>query len=230
MRPAISVITTEYWSRNFLKYAVRSVLNQTLDKRLYELIVVKRFKDREIDNLIESNGGKVIILDDKPIGTYLYYGINESEGEILAFLDDDDAFVSKKLEYVYKYIFSRDNVGYYHHLAYIIDRQNKLLGKSFGGPYKTIVLDPHDKRRVKYTLNKYGLIGSLMSTTVIRREVINNKYLGQLKKLVTGQDTFLFLASLSSNYLLIHEPLNLSFYRIHGQQASLPWDHHRRRR
>lgn len=123
---------------------------------------------------------------------------------------------------MYKYIFSRDNVGYYHHLAYIIDRQNKLLGKSFGGPNKTIVLDPHDKRLVKYTLHKYGLIGSLMSATVIRREVINNKYLSQLKKLVTGQDTFLFLASLSSNYLLIHEPLNLSFYRIHGQQASLP--------
>jgi hypothetical protein len=105
----------------------------------------------------------------------------------------------------------------------MIDRQNKLLGKSFGGPNKTIILDPCDKRHVKYTLHKYGLIGSLMSATVIRREVINNKYLRQLKKLVIGQDTFIFLASLSSKYLLIHEPLNLSFYRIHGQQASLPW-------
>lgn len=82
---AISIIITEYWPRNFLKYAVRSVLNQTLDKRLYELIVVKRFRDREIDSLIESNSGKVVVLDDKPIGYYLAVGIIESEGDILAF-------------------------------------------------------------------------------------------------------------------------------------------------
>jgi transposase-like protein len=61
MRPAISVIITEYWPRNFLKYAVKSVSNQTLNKGLYELIVVKRFRNPEIDRLIESHGGKVIM-------------------------------------------------------------------------------------------------------------------------------------------------------------------------
>lgn len=221
MKP-ISVIITEYWPRNFLKYAVKSVLNQTLDRGLYELIVVKKFRDPDVDYLIESNGGKVVILDDKPIGYYLYAGIVESEGEVLAFLDDDDAFTFRKLEYVYKYVYGKGDVCYYHHLAYIIDKHNKLLGKSFGGPSETIVINSRDKKQVKHVLNKYGLIGSLMSATVVRKEAVVER-LNQLRTLITGQDSFMFLASLNSNCLLIHEPLNLSFYRVHGWQASLPW-------
>lgn len=222
MRPAISVIITEYWPRNFLKYAVRSVLNQTLDKRLYELIVVKRFRNPEIDRLIESYGGKVIILDDAPVGHYLAVGVNESDGEVVAFLDDDDAFISRKLEYVYKHVCGKDDVRYYHHLAYVIDGQNKLLGKSFGGPSRTIVINPRARGEVKRVLRKHGLIGSLMSATVIRRELII-EYLRLLETIVAGPDTFMFLALLNSNYLVVREPLNLSFYRVHGQQASLPW-------
>jgi glycosyltransferase involved in cell wall biosynthesis len=221
MRPAISIIITEYWPRNFLKYAVRSVLNQTLDKGLYELIVVKRFRNPEIDHLIESHGGKVIILGDAPVGRYSAVGVNESDGEVVAFLDDD-AFMSRKLEYLYKHVCSRGDIGYYHHLAYVIGRQNKLLGKSFGGPNRTIVIDPRARGEVKRVLRKHGLIGSLMSATVIRRELIT-KYLKTLETIVVGQDTFMFLASLNSNYLAVHEPLNLSFYRVHGQQVSLPW-------
>jgi len=218
----ISVITTEYWPRNFLKYAVKSVLNQTLDRGYYELIVVKKFRDPEIDYLIESNSGKVVILDDKPIGYYLYAGIVESESEVLAFLDDDDAFTFRKLEYVYKYVYGKGDVCYYHHLAYVIDKHNKLLGKSFGGPSETIVINSQNKKQVKHVLNKYGLIGSLMSATVVRKEAVVER-LNQLRTLITNQDSFMFLASLNSNCLLIHEPLNLSFYRVHGWQASLPW-------
>jgi hypothetical protein len=189
---------------------------------LYELIVVKKFRDPDVDYLIESNGGKVVILDDKPIGYYLYVGVAESEGEVLAFLDDDDAFTFRKLEYVYKYVYGKGDVCYYHHLAYIIDKHNKLLGKSFGGPSETIVINSRDKKQVKHVLNKYGLIGSLMSATVVRKEAVVER-LNQLRTLITGQDSFMFLASLNSNCLLIHEPLNLSFYRVHGWQASLPW-------
>ncbi len=56
-RPFISVVITAYNRREFLKYAVKSVINQTLDKSLYEVIAVKNFKDPEVDKLIESSGG-----------------------------------------------------------------------------------------------------------------------------------------------------------------------------
>ena len=56
-RPFISVVTA-YSRREFLKYAVKSVINQTLDKSLYEIIVVKNFRDPEVDHTVESNRGK----------------------------------------------------------------------------------------------------------------------------------------------------------------------------
>jgi glycosyltransferase involved in cell wall biosynthesis len=98
MKLYISVIIAEHKPRGFLKYAVRSVLNQSLDKDLYEVILVKLHKDESIDRLVERSGGKVLYLSESPIGYYLYKGIRESGGEVLVFLDD--AFVSGKLRYI----------------------------------------------------------------------------------------------------------------------------------
>jgi len=168
-------------------------LNQTWDKGFYELRVVKRFRNPEIDRLIESHGRKVIILGDASIGHYLAVGINESDGEVVALLDDDDAFVKRKLEYVYEHVYNRNDVVYFHHLAYVIDGQNRLLGKSFGGPNRTVVINPRARREVRRVLRKYGLIGSLMSAAVIRRELIT-RYLKPLETIITGPDTFTFLA------------------------------------
>ena len=74
---------------------------------------------------------------------------------------------------------------------------------------------------IKSAVRRFGLIGSLMSVTVVRREVIS-PYINKLRSLITGPDTFMFLSALSSRYLVLHEPLELSFYRVHGDQVSLP--------
>ena len=58
----ISVIIMCYNRRNFLCDAVRSVLNQTLNKSLFEIIVVKNFKS-PIDEYLSRN--KIITILDK---------------------------------------------------------------------------------------------------------------------------------------------------------------------
>ena len=68
-----------YNRREYFKYAVGSVINQTLNKGLYEMIVVKNFRDPEVDKLIESNRGRVIEANDELIGKYLAKEISESE-------------------------------------------------------------------------------------------------------------------------------------------------------
>ena len=45
----ISVIIIAYKRKEFLLGAIKSVLNQTLDKKYYEIIVVKNYKDDAID-------------------------------------------------------------------------------------------------------------------------------------------------------------------------------------
>jgi glycosyltransferase involved in cell wall biosynthesis len=190
-------------------------------------VLVKLRKDEFVDRLIEESGGKVLYLAEAPIGYYLYRGIQESNGDVLVFLDDDDAFAARKLSYIYDLFSQKSNLGYYHHhLAYIINSQNKIVGRFFGGPREVILMDPRDVQNVRRVLSRYGIIGSLMSTTVVRRDVIE-PFLDELKSLVTGQDSFMFLAALSSRYLILHEPLELSYYRVtvtncHFQEALSP--------
>ena len=123
----VSVVVTAYNRCEYLKYAVKSMINQTLDKGLYEIIVVKNFRDSEVDKLIEGNGGRVLEMGDEPIGKYLARGIDESEGEVVAFLDDDDMYHSRKLERLYKVFNEDENLDYYHHNLVAIDKFGRML-------------------------------------------------------------------------------------------------------
>ncbi|MGC8735111.1 MAG: glycosyltransferase family 2 protein, partial [bacterium] len=122
--PYISVIITAHNRKEFLKDAINSVLNQTLEKSFYEIIVIKNFEDQEIDNLIEEN--KIISLkvrDDSLIGEDLALGIERAKGEVISFLDDDDLFMPKKLETVYNYFKKYENLVYLHNSEYFIDEK-----------------------------------------------------------------------------------------------------------
>jgi len=61
-KPYISVIITAYDRKKYLLGAVQSALNQTLPKDLYEVIVIKNFRDETIDRQLEKWGGRQPIL------------------------------------------------------------------------------------------------------------------------------------------------------------------------
>ena len=87
--PYISVIITAYNRREFLLNAIKSVLSQTLDKKYYEIIVIKNFQDDIIDNFISENNIKGIISTDNSLGGKLIEALNVATGEIISFLEDD---------------------------------------------------------------------------------------------------------------------------------------------
>jgi len=63
-KPYISVIITAYDRKKYLLGAVQSALNQTLPKDLYEVIVIKNFRDETIDRQLEKWGGVVNLYSD----------------------------------------------------------------------------------------------------------------------------------------------------------------------
>jgi len=63
-KPYISVIITAYNRKKYLLGAVRSALDQTLPKDLYEVIVVKNFRDETIDRQLEKWGVVDLYSDD----------------------------------------------------------------------------------------------------------------------------------------------------------------------
>ena len=52
----ISVIISAHNRKEYLLEAIKSVVNQTLDPKNYEIIVVKNFKDKTVDEYINAEG------------------------------------------------------------------------------------------------------------------------------------------------------------------------------
>ena len=95
--PKISVIIPTYNGGKFIKKAIESVLDQTLDD--FEIIVVD---DGSTDNTpyilqeyIRTNN--IVYISQKNVGVAVARnnGINMSKGTYIAFLDDDDFWIDK---------------------------------------------------------------------------------------------------------------------------------------
>lgn len=96
----VSVIVPTYNHADFICEAVRSALNQTYDN--IEVIVIDNFSQ---DNTLELLSGvidprlRVFQFDNRGvIAAGRNYGIQQSVGDVLAFLDADDIWLSDKLE------------------------------------------------------------------------------------------------------------------------------------
>jgi glycosyltransferase involved in cell wall biosynthesis len=100
--PKVSAVITTYNRAHFLKRAIRSVLEQTFQD--FEIVVVN---DASRDNgatdaVVESFHDPRIKYfrheSNKGIGVTRNTGVLNSSGKYIAFLDDDDAWLPKKLE------------------------------------------------------------------------------------------------------------------------------------
>ena len=208
--PSISVIITAYNRRLYLLQCIKSVINQTLDKSRYEIIVVKNFKDKTIDDFMEKNGVKSIFyntVDPKTggIGQGVFYqqAIEQSNGEILCFLDDDDYFVKDKLEKVYEIFNTNKKVVYYHNRPIFINENGHRIKKSRKSPdYNS-------------------------SSISIRKKIINLEKLVQVE---TAPDTFFYLSAVEygGKILIKNDPLTVvrihtSLTNISSEEESISW-------
>ena len=221
MNPFISVVITAYNRREFLKYAVKSVLNQTLDKGLYEIVVVKNFKDSEVDKLIEQNRGKVIELDVASIGVKFARGIEEAEGEIVAFLEDDDIYMPTKLVRIYDVFSNDEELIYFHHNVVAIDQNGKpIIDKLIERTNVNEFLRAESTNEKKVIFAKYGWsLGLRNSSIAVRRDFIK-RFVNVIRLFPDVVDVLLYLLALSSEGAILHSPERLTLYRLSSTSAS----------
>ena len=212
----ISVIVTEYKKRGYLIQALRSVFNQTLDKDKYEVVIVKKEEDKEVDDYAKKNGAKIIYSDSEKFGENIYTALSEAKGDIISLLNDDDIFTQDKLEEVY-YIFKEGKVSEVRNEVIYIDSNNNILFNS------TIIDNSYYKYFVgKYNYNhkKYFWMLGGDSCISIKREFIDDdiKYQNRIV------DVYLTINALcKSEYedvLFYGKPL--TYYRVHSQNSSRP--------
>ena len=227
----ITVIISAYNRKKFLKNAIWSVYTQLLDKGLYEVVVVKSFEDTDIDDYIVKLGYKNIVHDTPNYGGQVSVGIEESKGEILAFLEDDDEFKPNKLSKIHKVFSTQKEVSYFHDTREFIYNDkivdiNTKNPKISGviryleeiTPHEDVLIDPFDKRVGNFLIKYHGTVATV-SLMAVRRSCIEDK-LALLKQISNSVENFIpaFAAECGK---LFHTADRLTRYRIHNENNSI---------
>ena len=127
----ISVIIPFYNERYYFDKCIGSVLKQTYSN--IEIIVVNDGSDQiyydKLQNL-QSNHPKIKILHKKNegAGSARNFGIKNSKGKYIAFLDSDDEWLPFKLNYQLSLI-NKYNLDFIHNSYQIKDKNEKFIGK-----------------------------------------------------------------------------------------------------
>ncbi|MGC9133364.1 MAG: glycosyltransferase family A protein [Nanopusillaceae archaeon] len=129
-----SVVLVDYKRKIFIKDAIASILNQKgIDPKNIELIVVKNYEDKEIDNYIKNNfiHNKIINLQEnnetRRIGYKLGIGIENTSSNIIFLLEDDDMFTENKIARILDISKSIKLKNYAIHNAKIYINENKEI-------------------------------------------------------------------------------------------------------
>ena len=213
----ISVIIAAYNRKNFLYDAVKSAIDQTIDKKLYEIIIIKNFEDRKIDRLIKNSNISIkqILLKSKliyyPNGLLISKAFKKADGEIIVFLDDDDIFEKNKLQQVLKVFENNKNIICYNNKKNNIDENGKKIKNEDEKNIEPFILSLYNinhKLIKKFNLN--------VSSISIRSNIIDLSYLRQV--ISPGMDNFLLYLSLINGEIYIDNK-KLTKYRVHNLNA-----------
>lgn len=207
------MIIYTYDRKDYIIRALDSVLNQTVPRPSYEIIIVKGFVDREMDEYITKHADKSIFVDEKGHGKKLAAGIRASSGDVIFLLDDDDEFTEEKLGTCLNLFNKSKRLVFLHN-------SNSMISES-GGPLEDervpenpIIVDTESIDRkgiaslLHYRTNWYS---SCMS---FRREVLV-KDIEELEKVTQSVDPFLFFMGIRAPGVVCKIPNRLTRYRIH---------------
>lgn len=224
----ISVVITADLRTRFIREAVQSVINQTMPRSDYEIVVVKRFDDPELDQFLRAQGCVVVPCGDVVLGAKHELAAQRVRGDVVCILEDDDRFLPEKLERVWE-AFSRDltRVVYFHNPFTVIDETGRpapalmlpwmRAGMSHA---ENISLRGYpegirDLKRIRYPI-EYNLSSFSLRSDVYRRASASAKELGTehfepwffYNAMITGPDVRLLSA-----------PTVLTEYRQHSDNA-----------
>ncbi len=119
-----SVVITAHNRKKYLLNAVESVLNSNVERNTFEIIVVKNFMDEIIDTELLKHGVSAIYTEEVSFGKKLSIGVENSNGKIVSFLDDDDLFTPNKLKRVMDIFTNYHDAVFLHNNIIKIDENN----------------------------------------------------------------------------------------------------------
>jgi glycosyltransferase involved in cell wall biosynthesis len=204
--PLISVIVTNYNYGRYLRQAIDSVLGQTYPG--VEVIVVDDGSQDDSADVARSYGETVRFIPQRNQGVSVARnrGVEESAGELVAFLDADDVWFPNKLEKQAQRLLADPELGLVHCGIQEIDGD--------GAELETLIKGMEGWVAKEMLLFERPVIHSLGSTGLIRRSAFDAVG-GFDPELSTSADwDFCYQVALRQRIGFISEPL--VYYRVHS--------------
>ena len=135
MAPTFSVVIPTYNQADFLKVALKSVIEQTFQD--FEVVIVNNYStDHTLDVIRRMQDARTRVIDFRNhgvIGAARNLGIRASEGEYIAFLDSDDTWEVNKLEKMAEAAQADSGAGLFCHDQWLV-RDGHVVTRSHYGP------------------------------------------------------------------------------------------------
>ena len=218
MNKLVSIIIPTYNRTNYLKLTLDSIENQSFKD--YEVLVIddgtpgddnlllcKEYEKVEYTKILNSGG------PSKPRNV----GIAKATGKYIAFVDDDDVWLPKKLEIQVRILEENPDFGLVHSCCEVINEDGVLQNIIVGRPGKPDVKHGDVKMRMM------GNWTVMMPTSFVRKEVVDK--VGFFNEIMpsAGEDTeFWTRCSFETKFYYLDQPLVL--YRIHNKNISSQTD------
>lgn len=200
-----SIIIPTYNSDEFIGECISSILNQSCQD--FEIIIVDNYStDDTIEKIQKYNQKKIKIFQNKNYGVIAVsrnFGVTQSSGKYIAFLDSDDFWYKNKLKLCSEYIANNDMV------CHLLEGSHKNKNHWFS------------TKRLTFLRLMIGSNCVATSSVIIKKSVFE-KYGGFScdKELVTVEDYDFWLALLKGNSSVRLINQKLGFYRIHENNSS----------
>jgi glycosyltransferase involved in cell wall biosynthesis len=198
-----SIVMPNYNS-NFLKRAIKSVINQTYDK--WELIIVDNYSNNNPEKIVDIFKDKRIFFskfrNNSNIAKSRNYGIKQSKFDWIAFLDSDDVWEKNKLFLVKKNIEKLNPDLIYHGMYYLPKRMMF---------FKKIIQDKSKKMEepIYDNLIKFGNGIANSSVVVKKKKLLEIDLISESKNKYSWEDydCWIRLAKNKNNFSFINKVL-----------------------
>lgn len=189
----ITVIVPSYQPKEYIFECLHSLENQTLDKNLFNVLIVLNGDKEPYYTFIKNRIGefksniKVITIKEKGVSVARNIGLENSDGKYIVFLDDDDIVSENYLENLLKCLYNRVNS---------ISVSNVLTFNDEGNTSKDYISKAFDGCNLKESSNLF-LMRKFLSSACCK--LIPKVVIGNIKfnpHLTNGEDS-LFMACIS---------------------------------
>ena len=224
--PLISVVVVAHDRSEFLDEALRSAANQTLDRNRYELILVKNFRDPNIDRLCDELNIDSVFTDAGPLSQKILEGVRRGRGEIFTFLDYDDRYVPSRLQCVTSEFQKDPSLGFMHNGLEFIDSEGRPITEGLKPSFRLmtryrrrVVIGDAAKRQHNPRVGN-ARPGLNVGAMAVRREVLDlaKPYLARISLTV---DSLLYYAGWTAPFTVLVDPRKLTQYRLHSSNVSV---------